>query len=171
MAGEIQTAYVAGKNVYALVRNATGAIWNGSAFVAYATANLGSYAISLAQQGTASGYYAGDFPTVSAGIYAVSAFERGGASPAEGDLLIASGDLHWDGSAVVPRLPLNLAELSGVPPAAPTIGQALMFLYMALRNQIIVTAAQQKISNDAGSTIGTSVLSDDGVTFTRGKFS
>jgi hypothetical protein len=33
-----------------------------------------------------------------------------------------------------------------------------------------VTAAQQKISSDAGSTVGTSALSDDGVTFTRGKF-
>lgn len=171
MAGEIQAAHVAGKNVYALVRNATGAVWNSSAFVSYATANLATYAITLTEQGTASGYYAGSFPAVSAGIYGVVAFERGGGAPAEGDRLIAGGDLHWDGTAVVPRLPAGLTELTGVPPAAPTIGQALMFLYMALRNPMTVTAAQQKIANDAGGIIGTSALSDDGVTFTRGKFS
>jgi hypothetical protein len=171
MAGEIQTAHLTGKNVYALVRNATGGVWNGAAFVSYVSGNLASYAIAMAEQGTASGYYVGTCPVVAAGIYGIAAFERGGGSPAEGDLLIASGDLHWDGAAVIPRLPPGLAELSAVPPAAPTIAQALMFLYMALRNGMTVTAAQQKITNDAGSTIGTSSLTDDGVTFSRGKFS
>jgi hypothetical protein len=171
MAGEIQVAHLTGKNVYALVRNATASIWNGSAFVAYSTANLSTYALTLIEQGTASGYYSGAFPAAPAGIYNIAAFERGGANPAEGDLLVASGDLHWDGSAVIPRLAPNLIELAAVPPAAPTVAQALMFLYMALRNRMTVTTGQQQMSNDAGTVVGTSALSDDGVTFTRGKFS
>jgi hypothetical protein len=171
MAGEIQVAHLTGKNVYALVRNATAAVWNGTSFVTYATANLSTYALSLTEQGTASGYYAVSFPAVAAGIYNVAAFERAGGSPAEGDLLIATGDLHWDGNVVIPRLPQNLTELAAVPPAAPTVLQALMFLYMALRNQMTVTASQQTIANDAGTVIGTSSLADDGITFTRGKFS
>lgn len=270
MAGEIQTAHLSGKNVYALVRNATGSVWNGSSFVTYATANLSSYAISLTEQGTASGYYTGIFPTVSAGVYAIVACERAGGSPAEGDSLIASGNLEWDGSAVVSMssrlaptvagrtldvsatgeagidwanigsptssvtlsgttigavtivngLASNtitaaaiatdaidsdalaasaiteiqtglstltaaqvnaevvdvirvdaLSELASVPAATPALDKALMFLYMALRNQMTVTASEQRIRNDAGTSIAASSLSDDGVTFTRGKFS
>lgn len=270
MAGEIQSAYVGGKNVYVLVRNVAGQVWNGAAFVAYVTADLGSYALSLAEQGTASGYYTGTFPAVTAGVYSVVAHDRAGASPAEGDLSIASGNLEWDGSAVVPlasRLaptvsgrtldvssggeagidwanvgsPASsvtlsgttvaaatmvnglasgtitaaviatgaidadalaasaisaiqaglstltaaqvnaevvdvvrvdaLSELTAVPSPTPTLDKALLFLYMALRNRMTVTGADQKIHNDAGSVIATSALSDDGATFTRAKFS
>lgn len=269
MAGEIQAAHLSGKNVYALVRNAAGSVWNGSAFVTYATANLSSYAITLTEQGTASGYYAGTFPVVSAGVYAVVAYERAGGSPAEGDTLVASGNLEWDGSAVVPlssRLAPTVAgrtldvsaggeagldwanvgspsttvslsgttvatvttvnglannsvtaaaiatdaidsdalatsaiteiqaglstltaaqvntevvdvirvdtlsELATVPSATPSLDRALMFLFMALRNQMTVTAADQKVRNDAGGVIATAALSDDGATFTRAKF-
>lgn len=184
MAGEIQLAHVTGKNVYALVRNATGSIWNGSAFVAYATANLSTYALTLTEQGTASAYYAGTFPAVAAGVYNLVAYERAGGSPAEGDPLIATGEMHWDGAAVQPRLTRTqvndevvdvirtdaLAELSAVPAAGPSLDKALMFLYMALRNQLTVTSTQQKVRNDAGTVIGTSALADDAATFTRGKF-
>lgn len=269
MAGEIQTADISGKNVYALVRNVAGDIWNGSAFVSYATANLASYAISLTEQGTASAYYTGTFPALAAGVYSIVAYERAGGSPAEGDRLIAAGNLEWDGSAVVPlasRLAPTvmghtldvsaggeagidwanigspgssvslsgttvatattvnglasgsitaaviasgaidadalavsaivaiqaglstlsasqvnaevvdvirvdtLSELSAVPAATPSLDKALMLLYMALRNRLTVTAAEQKIHNNAGSVIAASALSDDGATFTRAKF-
>lgn len=114
MAGEIQLAHNAtGKTLYALVRNATGSVWNASAsaFQAYATANLSAYALTLAEQGTASRYYVGPFPTaIAAGTYAVAAYERAGAGPAEGDTLAAAGNVEWDGAALVAlssRLPTS----------------------------------------------------------------
>lgn len=256
MAGEIQVAHVSGKNIYALVRNANGSVWNGTTFVTYATANLSSYALSLTEQGTASGYYAGTFPGAAAGVYSLAAYERAGGSPAEGDVLIATGNLEWDGSAVVPlssrlaptvagrtldvsaggeagldwanvgtpaaavnlsattvgtisALAANaitasvlatdavaeiqaglstltaaqinaemvdviridsLAELTSVPSATPSLDRALMFLYMALRNEMTVTASQQNIKNNAGTVIASATLSDDSTTFTRGMF-
>lgn len=65
----------------------------------------------------------------------------------------------------------TLAELTvGVPPALPTIKQALMLAYMALRNKRIATAAVEKIYNSAGSAIAAATLSDDGVTTTKEQF-
>lgn len=98
MANEIQLANNAGITVYALVRNQTGQVWNGLSFVNYVTANLGTYAIPLTEQGTASGYYVGDFPPVLADLYSIVAFRQLGGSPAETDLLIATGTFYWDGT-------------------------------------------------------------------------
>ena len=64
-----------------------------------------------------------------------------------------------------------LSELGGVPSAPPKLYEAVMFMYMALRNKIETTSSQKKITNDAGSTIATSALSDDGTTFTKGEYS
>jgi hypothetical protein len=230
MAAELQCPHASGKVVYALVRDTAGRVFDGAGFGAYATANLADYTLSLVEQGTASGYYVGDFPAVGAGVYNVAAFERAGGSPAEGDPLVAIGTIEWDGTAVVPlasrlaptvpgrtldvsatgeagldwanvgspsaavalanttiglhpaaladvRAVLadllhadTLAELTGVPPASPTIAQALAFLYMALRNETTVTATQQRLKNHAGATIATAALADDGSTFSRGQF-
>ena len=99
---KIQIAYdTSGATLYAVVRNADGEVWNGSAFEAYATANLGTYDLPMAEQGTASGYYTADFPAAAAGIYAVSVYEQAGASPAEGDALLTGGAIDWAGAAVV----------------------------------------------------------------------
>ena len=67
------------------------------------------------------------------------------------------------------RLPATLPELASVPAASPTLAQAVMLLYMALRNQMTASATEQKIRSDGGAVIGTAALSDDGTTFTRGK--
>lgn len=98
MANEIQVVYTTGKNLYALVRNTSGQVWNGNTFVTYNSANLGTYAIALTEQGT-SGYYSGDFPAgiTTAGLYAVTAYKRAGGSPAEGDAVAAGGNIPWQG--------------------------------------------------------------------------
>lgn len=103
MAGEIQTVGATGVVIYALVRNVAGQVWNGSSFVTYVTANLGTYAITLTEQGTASGYYTGTFPTgiTTAGVYNVVTYQRSGVSPAEGDVFNSAGEIQWDGSAVL----------------------------------------------------------------------
>lgn len=100
MSQEIEVQWLPGKTLYFLLRNSVGQVYNGATFVAYATADLASYAIAATEQGTASGYYTATFPSVAAGIYNAVAFERAGGSPAEGDLNAGSGDILWDGTAV-----------------------------------------------------------------------
>jgi len=63
-----------------------------------------------------------------------------------------------------------IAELAqGIPTATPTIKQALMLPYMALRNESLTTATLLSIKNDAGTVITKSTLSDDATTMTKGK--
>jgi hypothetical protein len=97
MAGELQVTNTTGTNMYALIRNENGLIWNGSTFVSYVTANLATYAVTLTEQGTASGYYIGTFPTVTLGLYNVVAYQRAGGSPAEGDTVKGAATVYWEG--------------------------------------------------------------------------
>lgn len=101
MAGEIQVRATTGRTLYALVWNANGQVWNGATFEAYVTANLGNYDVALTEQGTASGKYLGTFPTSTAGVYVLEAFDRAGASPAETDTLVGTAeDFQWNGTSV-----------------------------------------------------------------------
>ena len=62
----------------------------------------------------------------------------------------------------------TISELAqAVPSATPTHREALMLLYMALRNKLDTTNSTMEIHNDAGTVITKSALSDDGSTFTR----
>jgi hypothetical protein len=61
-----------------------------------------------------------------------------------------------------------LAELAqAIPSATPSLGAAIMLLYMALRNLHTSTATVESIANDAGTVIAKATLSDDGTTFTK----
>lgn len=103
MASEVQVRFTSGKTLYFQVRNATGSIWNTStsAFEAYATGTIGNYSTSTTEQGTASGYYTGTFPTsISSGVYQVIIFERIGGSVAETDPTVGfNSDFNWSGTA------------------------------------------------------------------------
>ena len=64
----------------------------------------------------------------------------------------------------------QLRELStGAPAANPTLEQALMLLYMALRNQMDTTATGLTFHDSSGTVIAHAALSDTGGTFTRGE--
>jgi hypothetical protein len=67
-------------------------------------------------------------------------------------------------------LAATLTELAAVPGAGPSLADAIEFLYMALRNAGTDTASAATIKNNAGSTIATATLSDDGTTFTKAKY-
>lgn len=102
MAAELQVVNNSGTATYALVRNAVGQIWNGVAFEAYVTANYANYPINLTEQGSASGYFTGSFPSTTAGVYGIVYKTRAGGSPAESDATIAIEDaFQWSGIAVV----------------------------------------------------------------------
>ena len=110
MAGEIQAHYNTAKTLYALVRNSVGQIASGTGFINYSTAGYGSYPITLTEQGTASRYYVGTMPAVTAGAYGIVVKQQIGGSAAESDPEVADGNIEWDGSAVVP---LSAISLSG----------------------------------------------------------
>lgn len=120
MAGELQIAHATAKTVYAQIRSATGTIWNTAgtpAFESYNTSNIGDYDIALTEQGTASGYYVGTFPTgiTTPGAYTVTYFERAGGSPAETDIKLGVEVIQWSGTAVVPlyNAPVNVQQFGG----------------------------------------------------------
>lgn len=63
-----------------------------------------------------------------------------------------------------------LSELTQAQPTAtPTMKQALMLIYMALRNLASNDGTNQTITNDAGTVIAKCPVSKDGGVFTRGK--
>lgn len=80
----------------------------------------------------------------------------------------------WDAeveSEVNDALDTAISELGvAAPTATPTIRTALMLLYMALRNARATTASADTITNDAGTTIATATLSDNGTTFSKGEY-
>lgn len=106
MANEIGFQFSStGATLYMLVRRFDQQIFNGATFEAYSTANLDTYDIpSLAEQGTASRFYPFTFPAaIITGLYRFDIFEQAGGSPAETDLFVGTGFLHWDGiSEVIP---------------------------------------------------------------------
>lgn len=67
------------------------------------------------------------------------------------------------GAASLPEL------LQATPTATPTPAQAMMLLYMSLRDQSTTTATTYSVTNNAGTVIAKSTISDDGTTFTRQK--
>ena len=62
----------------------------------------------------------------------------------------------------------TIAEMAqGVPPATPTFREAIMYLYMRLRNKLTVTTSELAIYNDAGTKIAKKAVTDDGTTYTE----
>lgn len=113
MAGEIQAFASTGLTLYAQIINPlNGQIYNtvAAAFQSYLTANIANYAISLTEQGTASGLYIGNLPTLAKGRYPYRVFKRIGGSPAESDKPVYLGEVEWDGSAATFRLVSSLAN-------------------------------------------------------------
>lgn len=107
MAGEIQitpSPRSTGSVVYAQVRSAMGTIWRTDTLVfeAYATASIANYAVTMTEQGTASGCYVGTFPTqIPVGVYSLTAFIRAGGAPAETDVLVGNqSTFYWTGTVV-----------------------------------------------------------------------
>lgn len=63
------------------------------------------------------------------------------------------------------------AELSSVPGATPTMLQALQWVYELMKHKLTQTGSIATLyKNDSSTSLGTSSTSDDGVTFTRGKY-
>lgn len=167
MAKEIQIAYTStAVTMYAIVRNSTGSVWDttGSSFVAYATADITKYDIALSEQGTASRYYAGDMPALSAGVYNVAVYQRAGASPDENDTLAGVAQIHWDGSAVS-AIPSVAAIQSGL---ATSTALSTLTGYFAIRTGTAQAGAGTSITLDASASATTDLYAGTWVLITGG---
>ena len=186
MAGIIElTSATPGSTNYATIHNASGQYWNGTSFESFNGANWSNYVNSLTEDrysSLGSGYYKGNFPSsITAGRYTFTFYQQEGGSPAFGDPTIGSGGpMYWTGAnedqgSIVTVLSLlnatAIPELTSIPGPTPSLFQALMLLYMSLRNSHTASSSQEAITNDAGSSITTAALSDNGTTYTKGKFS
>lgn len=165
MSKELQIHYPAGATLYALLSNATGSVYNGSTFETFVDANIGNYDIALTEQGTASGFYAGNMPALAAGVYHVAIRERAGASPAVSDPTVGLGDVLWDGSAIInpassamvaseisDALTVDvIADSVATAGSRPTIAQALLMMTRFLMERA-VTSATLTVKKEDGST-------------------
>ncbi len=185
MAGIIElTSATPGSTDYATIHNASGQYWNGTSFEIFNGANWSNYSIPLTEDrfgGNGSGYYKTAFPsTIIPGRYTFTFYQQNDTSPVFGDPTIGSGGpMYWtganedQGSFVTVLALLNataMPELASIPGPTPTVFQSLMLLYMSLRNQHTASAAQESIFNDSGSSITNALLSDNGTTYTKAKF-
>lgn len=167
MAGEIQFVATTGLTMYAQVRSATGTIWNGASFEAYQTANIATYNIAAAEQGSASGYYTAAMPAAAPGVYNVIGKQRVGGSVSESDPTVSTGQLEWTGTAVAYQADkdgYNLAAtgldaITATNPngVASTFPQKIMQLWQAMfkRHKKDGTAQTIVVYRDDGTTPAT----------------
>lgn len=63
------------------------------------------------------------------------------------------------------------AELASIPSSTPTMLQLLQYVYELMKHKLTQTSTTATIyKNDSSTSLGTSTTSDDGTTFTRGKY-
>ena len=101
MANELVIHYPTGSALYALLFDAIGQIWNGSAFAAPGSASWTDYDIAMSEVATATGIYRASMPAAAAGVYGWVVRKQAGGSPAVSDVVVGSGKIEWDGTAEV----------------------------------------------------------------------
>ncbi len=72
-------------------------------------------------------------------------------------------------AAVAAELDTAIPELASLP-VTPTLRQAIMLPYMGVRNKRDTTASSDEIHNSAGGVVVTATVSDDDVTYSKGKY-
>lgn len=90
----IESVTITGATIYAVIRNSTGQVWNGSTFANYLDADWSTYPVPLTEQ-SPSGYYLVTAPAavVAAGKTTFVIHQQLGGSPADTDPPIGSGTL------------------------------------------------------------------------------
>jgi len=115
MANELLIHYPIGATLYALLFDATGNVWNGSSFVAPASASWTDYDIAMSEAATATGIYRASMPAAAAGSYGWVVRKQAGAGPAVSDITVGAGSIRWTGTAeeTVPAA-VNVTYSAGV---------------------------------------------------------
>lgn len=101
MANELVIHYPPGATLYAQLFDATGNVWNGSAFAAPGSASWTDYDIAMTEVATATGVYRASMPAAAAGSYGWVVRKQAGGSPAVSDIAVGAGKIEWSGTAEV----------------------------------------------------------------------
>ena len=116
-----QMAY-SGVSLYALVRDLSGLVANGSTLEAYNVANYATYKVAMSEQ-VPTGYFQAAFPSyLPRGKYTFSVHQGSGSA---GDLAVDQGSIDWNGSTedtldqIVAKLPTG--SISGFDPTVSTV--------------------------------------------------
>lgn len=123
MAGLIESIGTSGMTLYAVIRDTTGKVWNGSTFETYNVSNWATYAVSLTEQ-TSSGYYKASMPgSITSGKYTFAI--HSGSPATAGDPVFDRGFIDWNGSTenylglIVDKLPTG--DISGFDPISDVV--------------------------------------------------
>ena len=143
MANELVIHYPPGSTLYALLFDATGQVWNGSAFATPSSANWLDYNISMFEVATATGIYRGTMPAAAAGVYGWTVRKQAGGSPAVSDIVVGTGRIEWSGTAEV-------ALTSRATQASVDIVNANVDAIKLVTDAIDTSAVTVTASNDAG---------------------
>lgn len=107
MSTKLRVSGQSGVEIYAIIRNSDGKIWDGTAFATFNIANKDDYDISLTEQGS-TGYYSVAFPTaIAAGSYHITYHQRlvsGAVDLTTPDDIWHQETKEWNGSAIVSSL-------------------------------------------------------------------
>lgn len=189
MAGEIVLSYIAsGQTIVACILSPDRTqVWTGSAFAAWTATSLSQWQAGLIactelslSTGDGTAVYAANFPAgiTTAGEYGVLFFS--GISPNPSDLRIGEQDIEWAGTALespqsgdaYSAMTAATTELAAVPSSTSSIVDKIRWLFALAKNKLTQTATTQTLLKEDNSTsVAASTVSDDGTTFTRGKFS
>lgn len=163
-AGAAGGLFIAGSNAATTV-NITGNITgNLSGSVGSVTGAVGSVT------GNVGGNVAGSVGSVTGAVGSVTGNVGGNVTGSVGSLAAqAKTDVNAE---VVDALATDTyAELGAVPAATSSLKDKITWLFMLARNARLTTATADKVRNDVNNAdVGTSTLSDDGTTFTRGEY-
>lgn len=113
----IETIYLTGATLYAVIHNPSGTVWNNNTltFETYNAGNWSNYAVPLTEQ-AGSGYYRGTYPAGISGVLTSEVFyEQKGGAPALSDAPPA-GIIQSQGP--------NVGAIAGNQPAAQNLGKA-----------------------------------------------
>jgi len=103
MANEISYDFTSGETLYACRFQTDGNVFvtDGSSDEAWIAAD--TYDVTMTENG-AGGHFVGSFDAstnIAAGVYKVTVYWQEGANPANGDLRLGRGVIHWDGTAEI----------------------------------------------------------------------
>lgn len=136
MAGEIQVIDDVGMNIYVVIFNLVGKIWNTTlkVFEVVSASNWSHYAIFLSDTIPSTGVYSGNFPTdiITPGDYPVVAYEaQTPATAAVGDSPTGAKEvMNWNGTTEIPVSSMGpsdvVAELYGSHVVNTTTFQKIM---------------------------------------------
>lgn len=117
--------------------------------------------VAASVTGNVGGNVTGSVGSIATGGIAAASFASGAINAAA--LAADAIDEIWDEA---------MTELSAVPGVTASLRDAIRWLFLLARNKITQTSTTQTLRNDADSAnVGTSTVSDDGSTFTRGEWS